>query len=508
MNMSKMVGLQDIEIMIGVGNVRGLVYVLQKRPQIRLHVKIPTYAIYVESPSNFLLQLEGCQNLYSLDIDHYFTNFQQGSHIVGSLGETLHSCFNLRNLRLNIRYLNVFNGPLQYPGLGFVEGERPAALESLEVIAFPFGTDGYLQIGREQDYWINNFDWSRLKRLCTFDSSLLCEHMHSLSSLKEVELIGTADPALGREFFDRATPRLETIAVPRYSAIGMDGILKHGKWLRSLCIHKTEGCQEKWTSPGLNADRLECIRQGCPHIEELSVDIGECYETLDSIARFPKLRSLTLCFPLLSEDNEIYYPSRQPIVEGQWTDTIEEPSSPPLTFRYASELFRYLRQISFIQPSPLKRLRVKSGVTSFLDPNRDNRLGLPRYIENNVVDFLCEITERDDEVARHVHTVTCMNVCKKENKIMRQALEVGIDPLDLVDKEKDGFKKVSRDFKYAWYGSMPYAQWRLYHLDEYGLAHGKFLKHRGEDWVIENWEDYRSLMVTKGIWNSISQWPA
>ncbi|KAK4541977.1 hypothetical protein LTR36_007177 [Oleoguttula mirabilis] len=215
------------------------------------------------------------------------------------LKRLLLTCPNLRVLRLDIgipadRHPQQ---PPEYCGLGFTDGEGPlAALEELVLTAYPFGTVSQTEShshellaypsdlcypGKvpELECWAENFDWSRLRRLQTgehVDFALLV--MPKLVALKEAAL-GDANEWRGdeqetRRFFRELPAQLEQIAVPRMQHIGLDGIMRHSGALRTLQIHRVEDWQGAWAAGAVTAQDLAQIRQSCPGIQDLGVDIA------------------------------------------------------------------------------------------------------------------------------------------------------------------------------------------------------------------------------------------
>lgn len=145
------------------------------------------------------------------------------------------------------------------------------------------------------------------------------------------------------QFLNQVPTTLESIIIPKLACVGIATISRHGPALRRLDVHQREG--HHWSKEVVSNEDLIQLRDGVPNLEELSIDIGRHqdnwppHDTLDIIAGFPRLTSLTLWFEL----------------GGGRRDTSVKPF---ITAASASELFRYLRQQ---QPACLQRLHVHSG---------------------------------------------------------------------------------------------------------------------------------------------------
>lgn len=221
--------------------------------------------------------------------------------------------------------------------------EKVPPLEELVISDYPWGHEsdvminpffeglqqtGYPGKGSEIDYWAENFDWSRLNRLETAYVDFALKIMWKLTSLKEVNFSGSSSNDAIVRFYQQCPAALEAIGAESLQSITLDGVLRHGSALRKLQLHTVEDWGGEWTKKALDAASLRCIRDGCPLIEQLSVDVprgdGWPWEILDVLASFPRLRHLTICFEL-------------------GLHCKDDPVKPYVTFTAVDTLFTYLR---------------------------------------------------------------------------------------------------------------------------------------------------------------------
>ncbi|KAK4626574.1 hypothetical protein CLAFUW4_04943 [Fulvia fulva] len=414
---------------------------------VRLHVKADSYA------TNNLDRLIDCSNLHSLSVHQNYASARDCLKITGPLKAVLLSCKNLRHLSFDISQPSsgcvVYSVPTEYCGMGFVDGEKPPALESLNVYSYPFrrqqedGDDddddyqfsvGYPGRGTEQEYWIENFDWSRLRVLEVNDASLALGLMSKLPMLEEVSLKHVYPPAAIKEFYSGVPTSLKSIEAQKLSSVGLAGIVRHGSALRKLQLHQHEGWNRDWKEEAIDNSSLMKVRDECPFIEELHLDIGRSgewpFDILDTIATFPALRSLTIWLEL-----------------GMGKD--EELATPKVTFSSVEDIFKYLRQRSPTQPSKLRELQVYSGSPPGLGHGYPSAMAFwPQY---NSMHFRCSLSERDDEAALGIYTTECPELGAQANEYLRGERETFtpsgeygfMDDTEQVEVAKDGPK--SRD---------------------------------------------------------------
>lgn len=433
-------GLTDIFWDARIVIDEGLLEHLRERPLVRLHTgRVEHHNRDVEpSPeSSFLLQLQHCTNLTSLEIVHTFTNADGCLYVTKPLRRILLSCPNLRRLKLDIGLPTggcVGFGPLQeYCGVGFSDGERPlAALEELELVRYPFGlpppfifySRGYPATVLEKDYWIETFDWSRLRCLSLpgENSTLAVKWMPWLtSSIREVSLQG-ARPNDLQAFFGQIPTVLGAITISKIADIDLESILRHGSALRKLKIHQPERFSQRaaadgiWAQEAVGLDALQAIRDACPLIEDLSLNLSRDgtwpYQAFDILASFPRLHRLELWFEL-----GVRSPSK--------------PVRPYVTFHSAADIYRYLLAKSARKPPCLRTIHIHSGAPAPMG------LGFPSPLAfwpgDNSTSFVCHLSDRDDESARAVFSTTCTRVSDSGNKFLRET-EPGWDEEELERK--------------------------------------------------------------------------
>ncbi len=422
---------------------------LQKRPAVRLHMECSAYSRGNEA-SHRLTQLENSPNLTSLHVDLTYTTADGCLGITQPLKRLLLTCPNIRKLKLDIDLPRsgcvIHSPPSKYCGMGLVGDERPPALEELEVLAFPFGREqkadtppgwgqvGYPCPGIEEDYWAENFDWTRLRRLVTYNSRLALAMMPRLTSLKEVVLRGYRVDESTRKFYQQVPVALETISVQSIAEIGVDTLLLHGSKLRRLIIHQVaEGQPDAWRTAAVDEDALRQICEGCPHIEELELDVGRDgvwpYTTLDVLATFPKVKELTIWFELGGNGP---------------TGTVR---SPIVTSSAVQELFKYMRSKWPFGESPIRKLVIRSGAPALMGHGYPAPVAFwPRA---NSTSFVCTLSECDDEARQGLYTFNCPNLNTQENKYLHD--------LELLGKDCYEYEgKVSEQLALARDGPKPY----------------------------------------------------
>ncbi|KAI1086188.1 hypothetical protein F5B19DRAFT_487680 [Rostrohypoxylon terebratum] len=410
----KMTGLKHISWLTSNMPIP-IIQLLRERPSIRLHVEITD----LWGPEGVDL-LRDSKNLTSLKVAITYFHADECLRWTKTLKCVLLSCPNLRKLGLNICLYHTAFPPLKYCGFGFVDGEHPPALEELELEAYPFGiptpdpsrpntstvnSTGYPLKIDETDYWKSQFDWSQLRKLTIRDADFAMQIMPQLTSLEAIGGFSNSGSAVIRSAFDLVPSSLSSIDVPKIADIGLKNLLRHGSTLRSLTIHQDEDHEGKWRQEAIDSETLIKIRDQCPHIEELSLDISRNgawpYEMLDILSSFPSLRSLTLWFEL-----------------GQVKKS--EPIQPYVTFSAAGKLFQYLHERTTGRNTRIRKLNIMSGSTP--KPKLDQ--GYPPteswWASCNISSFICSLSDRDDDAENGVFSVTCPKLGQLENEYLRR----------------------------------------------------------------------------------------
>lgn len=258
---------------------------------VRLHTMMPAFwspnpGITLQGVKGHPLRssLEKWSNLYSLEIVYQFRTATDCVLCTQPLRKILLSSPGLRRLKLDIGAPTsgcmISPIPSKYCDLGFVDGEQPlAAPEELQLIRYPFGapsadsvamrcpySDGYpLQI-HEQDYWVDNFDWSQLKRLTmSSEPKMALRLVTCVTSICELNLsCGGADDL--RECYEQVPVTLEIITVSKFADVGLENIARHGGSLRQLQIHETE--RQSWANDCIGIDDLLDLVSKCPLIAQ------------------------------------------------------------------------------------------------------------------------------------------------------------------------------------------------------------------------------------------------
>ncbi|KAF3765754.1 hypothetical protein M406DRAFT_68171 [Cryphonectria parasitica EP155] len=444
----KLSGLRDLAWQYQDAIPEPVLAFLQDRPTIRLHVvSIPGRVVHengtvapvpLPSPPDpharnadrskayVLEQLVNSRSLYSLDVRCEYVDAAQCFNTMLPLRRVLQSCPNLRKLTLKVGLPKpgcfTFSPLKEYTGLGFTEAERPVvALEELEVAAYPFGrpaqegicfygspwphwqpsslchSDGYPLAVREEVSWGSIFDWSRLRRLHTADSDLGLQLLPWLTALREVDLgLGMARSADIeqqdlRMFYDDITSPLEAITVRRLVSIGLDNLLRHGPSLRRLKIHQIPTQKPVEWEQSVSAEDLLAISEGCPHIEELAVDVcpeGEWPQHIyRALASFRQLQHLEFFQDFEEEEEEEN--KEKLIITGR------------LSFA-ASRICHYLRDQAFPRKAPFKTLTVHYGHKPVMP---GGLYDIRPYKDRSHV-FQWTLSERQDEAEQGVYHMT------------------------------------------------------------------------------------------------------
>ena len=330
--------------------------------------------------------------------------------------------------------------------MGLVNGERPPALERLNLIAYPFGRPsslGYPGPGPEVRYWADTFDWSRLKYFKVSDPSFALLLMPNLIALQEADIgehdvQGSQDSETLVQFYLEVPAKLTKITVPNLDCITMEGIIRHGAVLKELQIHQCEQYWRKWSETAPSDSSLVQIRDACPLLEDLQINVARSdgvwrSSTLDILATFPRLRRLTIWFELgvATEDGCKNKTTQEDRKDGAVL--------PKVTFAFVKWLFEYLRTAALLQrqlqqsSSPrLEELRIYSGSPPPIGFGHPSRMAF--WPEHNSMEFLCRIAVRDDEAAQGRFTCECLGLDNQQvNEVLRGEREEIEDQSELKD---------------------------------------------------------------------------
>ncbi|KAI1452325.1 hypothetical protein F4805DRAFT_472577 [Annulohypoxylon moriforme] len=508
----KMEALQSIEILCGSihpGLVMALFEYLMNRPQIRLNLTVSPGSIR-HLPNTVGLvrlgQFEGCRNLHSLTVKFQYQDRMSCLEMNGHLKRILLTCATLRHLTLDIKRDEHYGlNPLPYCGLGFINGERPLApLETLEVIAYPFGkkdnvhpflyqpnVSEYPSIGYEQLYWVENFNWSNLTRLNIRDTWAWVPHANKLTSLKEVDLTRDHCNGFASKFLQNVPTKLESIKVHQLERFGWKFFTKHGSSLRVLHI-TGDGTGPQWLLQNMTMDydTLENIRSICPYIEDLGISFirDDVYpeEILMEIAQFRRVCKVTLYFDYTLQNFNI------------------KKLEPAITFRGASKVLEYLDLYSEgSEYYPLRELRLVSGIfrppKNIYDPHEVPRTARDAWVKDSQITIICTAPERDDQTIHDLNYITCPELTEDENEILDLTKESGLSALWHVDRSSTDprLKKVSPKFKVAWAGPLAYSQWEDYCHWVYRPGGTRYFRDVDFDYVIEDEDDLNELRRTR-----------
>ncbi|CAI6094224.1 unnamed protein product [Clonostachys chloroleuca] len=408
-----------------VGVPEQVLTAIQSRNTVRLHTdavlnyyRLPTT---VPPPPYTAPLARGSENLHSLRMCFTYVSVERCLEMVQRVRDILLSSPNIRKLTVDygrpdggcVRY-----GPLkEYTGFGFVDGQRPSALEELKLGKYIFGSIptpdlgdnffpptnvGYPGKGEEEDYWAETFDWSRLRKLDTEQHTFALRVAPKLSALEEASLGVVSDPKIIREFYDTVPNSLSAIEIHQFDALGVDGIIRHASKLRTLGIHQRQS--RDWSEHTIDAPSLLEIQKACPLIEALDLDIkreGDWpYEILDILAGFRNLRRLTLWFELGWVGHEPF-DVVQPVVNYSAVDT----------------LFTYVNSKRPSNSKPLKEMKVYCGC---LRPIRGYPSQEGLWPRKNTSSYLCQLSERDDQAPDGVFHITCPMLTDDENILLQK----------------------------------------------------------------------------------------
>ena len=411
-------GLTAVEYR-GIGIPNEILNVLQRAPHVTLCTPVPEVT-EPSSRSHHLSRLDGNVNLRKLVVKVTWFEADDCLRVMHPLKRVLLSCTNLKSLSLDISQPTsgcvVYGPPMKYAGLGFQNGERPPALEELALINYPFGHESkqggivhdfnsqeYPESGEEIDYWAHVFDWSRLRRLKTGYNDFALKAMVHFTGLKEVETSEKWFADDVSQFYLELPSSLTAIGVPLFKAVGREGLLRHAATLTKLHIHRRESYHSSWEESAVPLESLRQIQRECRLIAELSLDLARCeswpYSTFDVLATFPRLRVLQIWFEIGIDDPQ-------------------HPLKPAVTFSAAEHIFDYIRSHFPGERSPVQKLILHSGApppmpSGFPSPDAF----WPMY---NSTSFVCQLSERDDEAAAGVFSVSCPELTGHTHRVPPQ----------------------------------------------------------------------------------------
>uniref|UniRef100_A0A8H7K0Z3 F-box domain-containing protein n=1 Tax=Bionectria ochroleuca TaxID=29856 RepID=A0A8H7K0Z3_BIOOC len=438
-----------------VGVPEQVLTAIQSRSTVRLHTdavlnyyRQPT----TEPPPPYTAPLaRGSENLHSLRMRFTYVSVERCLEMVQNVRDILLSSPNIRKLTVDygrpdggcVRY----GPPKEYTGFGFVDGQRPSALEELNLGKYIFGSItselgdvfpptnvGYPGKGQEEDYWVETFDWSRLRKLDTKQHTFALRVAPKLSALEEASLGVVSNPKIIREFYDTVPNFLHAIEIHQFDALGVDGIIRHASKLKSLGIHQRQS--RDWSEHTIDAPSLLEIQKACPLIEALDLDIkreGDWpYEILDILAGFRNLRRLTLWFELGWVGHEPF-DAVQPVVNYSAVET----------------LLTYLNSKRPPNSKPLKELKVYCGC---LRPIRGYPSSEGLWPRKNTSSYICRLSERDDQAPNGVFHITCPMLTDDENTLLQKMRTENVEMP----------KKQSRALRVALNGPVPFTARKMF----------------------------------------------
>ncbi|CAG9982233.1 unnamed protein product [Clonostachys byssicola] len=435
--LQKATGLRDLDWAnrgapdSSIGVPEQVLTAIQSRSTVRLHTDaVLNYCRFpsmVPPPPYTAPLARGSENLHSLRMRFTYVSVERCLEVVQNVRDILLSSPNIRKLVVDYGRPNSgcvrYGPPKEYIGFGFVDGQRPSALEELKLGKYIFGSTtsepgsvfpamnvGYPGKGEEEDYWVETFDWSRLRKLETEQHAFALRVAPKLSALEEASLGVVKDPKFIREFYDTVPNVLRSIEIHQFDALGVDGIIRHGSELRRLGVHQIQA--HDWPEHTIDAASLLEIQKACPLIEVLVLDIkreGDWpYEILDILAGFRNLRRLTIWF-------ELGWVGHKPFNVVQ----------PAVTYSAVETLFTYLNSKRPPDSKPLKEMKVYCGCPR---PIRGYPSSAGLWPRNNTSSYICRLSERDDEAPNGVFRITCPMLTDDENillhKIRTENLEV------------------------------------------------------------------------------------
>ncbi|KAK4502099.1 hypothetical protein PRZ48_005522 [Zasmidium cellare] len=350
-----------------------------------------------------LLRLCNSVNLATLNVEFTWTWEPECRRIMTHLKRVLLSCPNLKSLTLDVSQPRsgcvLYSEAQEYVGCGFEPGDKLPPLEELNLIKYEFGRapQGTLP-GGEIDFWVQAFDWSKLKTLKTGYEEFALKVASQLTALEEVHLLGSWWNSTMPDFLSQVASSLRTISAPTLRQVSLEGLLHHSGTLETLHLHRDEDYGHTWMADCVDIDSLRRLRFDCPCLRELTVDIARSGSwpllTLDALAAFPKLRVLYIWFELGLQD-------------------FDHPLSPMLTFETARYVSGYLQS----RNSSLDLVHLHSGSPPSIG------FGYPSveafWPGNNSTSFVCEMSETCQNSQEHAPTVTCPILEQRERDFRR-----------------------------------------------------------------------------------------
>ncbi|RDW92915.1 uncharacterized protein DSM5745_00237 [Aspergillus mulundensis] len=397
---------------------------------------------------SLLPQLVNSSSVSSIHVDATYRTADACRRLTQPLKQVLLSCPNLRRLSLDISPPRagcmVPDIPSEYCGLGFANGERPPALESLEIIAYPWGREpnnspinfhalGYPEKGEELDYWATTFEWSRLGRLTLHDASsgLAFQVAPKLTTLEELTLSQFHDADQLRSLFLTIPSSLSTVTLPTLGPsidIDITILLPHAATLRKLEIHSPEHPHH----PRFTEQALLHLRDSFPQLTHLTIDIDRAGKEWPSaifsvLASFPSLQELDLWFPLGCSD---------------------DPFQPYLTALSASHLARPLLDRS----TTLQCIHLHSGCPAQLGhgfPTQD-----APWARENATSFICARAGTEA-------SLTCPDLDDEANNELRKAMQDKVTSAPAASLSRLLGQRVA--FQVAVEGPLEVEEWRALH---------------------------------------------
>ncbi|CAH0045695.1 unnamed protein product [Clonostachys solani] len=411
--LGKMMTLRDLEwryatkIKMATCVPHQLISLLQSRPQVRLHAGVsPSSVRHPRSEHDFeynLYRLEELKNLRSFQIRFAYRKPKTCELILPCVKRVMMSCPNLRKLKIDIQQRWRDNDRLAhyYAGLGFVDGERLPALEELHLGHYEFGHDadewpllgrciGYPGNGDEMAYWAETFDWSMLRRVHMGRVQFAVKIAPKLISLQEVSVDNVAQG--WRVFFQSLPVALRIIKVPSFDIIDLETLTKHGR-----CLKKLDLAHSYYkSSRALDASSLLTIREECPRIRDLALDLDRAgewpYEMLDILTGFPQLQNLTIRLD---------------------SGTPERMIQPYVTYSAVCHLFSYFRSQRSLAMKPLRQLTINTGSFHYHQWDRSLR----KWTRDLAITFSCRMSGAgDDDNGNGSLNVRCQHLSEEENQ--------------------------------------------------------------------------------------------
>ena len=251
-------------------------------------------------------------------------------------------------------------------------------------------------------------------------------------------------------FVQRVPAGLKSISLRFDRNAGLESVWQHGSTLRKLAMHGLEDRRRDWSEQCPDTQQLHRLQSACQGLEELQIDLCRhgtewpC-RALGVLASFPKLKRLTLWFPL-------------PIAADGGTGAEE----PYMNFSAARMSFTYLKD----HGSKIGELIIHSGAPP-ATPLGDVDIEA-EYPKRNSTVFRCTLAEKDWDVAQGPFATSCPDVGKEENEWMEaQVGQSGTAGSGHVDFETfcerwsttPLDRAYKRALRVAWIGPIPLEEW-------------------------------------------------